>query len=230
MANKAAGLVGPFRAGSQVYDPISPEPSVPVGYTRRLTNIATANMGEGSIFQGKTIENEMSVHLPDTVTPTGSGGYIDGFLIADPGIVDYYLYSPSTGNYELVSVSLVAPMASYITMGAEFSLDELVSPAEAGGVSFSLVLPAAQSSNLQSSMATGVSLALQVAAANSSVTPSSNAGSVSFSMGLPVATVSGVESTQVNSVNLRLVTYEAVSVSLSGYYFTSTNKIIFIRG
>lgn len=230
MAIKAALLTSPYRAGDYDYSGVAPEPSVPVGYTRYLTNIATANTGAGSIFQGKTIENEMPVHLPNAVTPTGSGGYIDGFLIADPGTVDYYLYSPSTGNYEMVSVSLVAPMASYITMGAEFALDELVGSAEAGGVSFSLVLPVTQSSNLQSSTATGVSLALQVAAASSSAVPSNNVSSVSFSMGLPVATVSGVESVQVNSVNLRLVTYEAASVSLSGYYFTSTNKIIFIRG
>jgi hypothetical protein len=114
MANKAAGLVGPFRAGSQVYDPISPEPSVPVGYTRRLTNIATANMGEGSIFQGKTIENEMSVHLPDTVTPTGSGGYIDGFLIADAGVITYYIYTPSTGAYTEYTDTLIGSPSMYV--------------------------------------------------------------------------------------------------------------------
>ena len=117
MANKAAGLVGPFRAGSQVYDPILPEPSVPLGYTRYLTNIATANTGEGSIFQGKAIENEMPVHLPNSVTPTGSGGYIDGFLIADPSTITYYIYTPSTGAYTEYTDTLTVPPTGGSSVG-----------------------------------------------------------------------------------------------------------------
>jgi hypothetical protein len=122
MANKAADLVGPFRAGSQVYDPILPEPSVPVGYTRYLTNITTANMGEGSIFQGKTIENEMPVHLPDTVTPTGSGGYIDGFLIVDPSTITYYIYTPSTGEYDAYVDALLPPAVPSGTASGRFTV------------------------------------------------------------------------------------------------------------
>lgn len=88
---------------------IPPEPSLPPGYTRYLTNITTASQSSGSIFQGITVENDMPVHLPNSVTPTGSGGYIDGFLIADPGVVEYYIYTPSNGDYDAYTVELIAP-------------------------------------------------------------------------------------------------------------------------
>lgn len=109
MGNKAASLTPPYRAGVAGYSAVLPPPSVPVGYTRYVTNIATASTAAGSIFAGKTVENEMIVDLPDSVTPTGSGGYIDGFLIADPGVVTYYIYTPSTGAYTEYTDTLVAP-------------------------------------------------------------------------------------------------------------------------
>ena len=109
MAIKAALLTSPYRAGDYDYSGATPEPSVPVGYTRFLTNIATASQSSGSIFQGITVENDMPVHLPNSVTPTGSGGYIDGFLIADPGVVEYYIYTPSNGDYDAYTVELIAP-------------------------------------------------------------------------------------------------------------------------
>lgn len=121
MAIKAATLIPPHEAGDYNYSGISPEPSVPVGYTRYLTNIATASADIGSIFRGKTIENEMPVHLPNTVTPTGSGGYIDGFLIAEPSTVAYYIYTPSNGDYATYSDVLIAP-ATPIEIKEDFSV------------------------------------------------------------------------------------------------------------
>lgn len=121
MAIKAATLIPPYEAGDPDYSGITPEPSVPVGYTRYLTNIATASVDIGSIFRGKTIENEMPVHLPNTVTPTGSGGYIDGFLIADPSTVTYYIYKPSNGDYATYSDVLIAT-ATPIEIKEDFSV------------------------------------------------------------------------------------------------------------
>ena len=122
MAIKAALLTSPYRAGDYDYSGVTPEPSVPVGYTRYLTNIATANTGAGSIFQGKTIENEMPVHLPNSVTPTGSGGYIDGFLIADPSTITYYIYTPSTGDYDTYVDTLLPPLTTSGTISASFAV------------------------------------------------------------------------------------------------------------
>lgn len=110
MAIKASSLAPPFRAGGYNYSGVPPEPLVPSGYTRYLTNIATASQSEGSIFQGITVENDMPVHLPNTVTPTWSGGYIDGFLIAAPSTITYYIYTPSTGSYTDYTDILVPPV------------------------------------------------------------------------------------------------------------------------
>jgi hypothetical protein len=139
MAIKAALLTSPYRAGDYDYSGVPPEPSVPVGYTRYLTNIATANTSAGSIFQGKTIENEMPVHLPNTVTPTGSGGYIDGFLIADPSTITYYIYTPSTGDYDTHVDTLLPPATPSGIVSGNFAVKSDIVTAIISKVTSSIV-------------------------------------------------------------------------------------------
>lgn len=79
---------------------ILPPPSVPVGYNRYSTDIATANtVSAFSFFVGIAVEDGMLVDVVDSVTVLLEGGLATGFVLTAPITTTIYFYYPSTGDY-----------------------------------------------------------------------------------------------------------------------------------
>lgn len=96
-----------FEAGVPDYVP-GGTPSVPAGYVRYPTNIATADvLSPSSFLFGIAVEDEMTIDIPSYLTVLLVGGYATGFIVVPPLpsmpqppiTEDLYFYYPGNGDY-----------------------------------------------------------------------------------------------------------------------------------
>ena len=106
MGIKAASTVTPYVAGTSNFTPTD-APSVPEGYNRYITDIATANTtSPQSIFYQLVVEDGMSVDIDSSITAISENGKLTGFIITPVAIgTDIYFFYPNSGNYISITYS-----------------------------------------------------------------------------------------------------------------------------
>lgn len=106
-----------FAAGVPNYVPGGP-PSVPAGYARYETDIATANTtAPSSLLFGLTVEDGTQLDVPDYLVMMLVALKATGFFTlpappaapAPPLTFTYYVYTPGTGAYDSRVATVSAP-------------------------------------------------------------------------------------------------------------------------
>lgn len=97
---------------------VSPPPSVPAGYTRYTTDIATANVVSAfSFFFGIAVEDGMTVDWVNSVEVLLEAGKATGFILSAPITTTAYFWYPSTGDYIGVEFTYNGVSFSVISFG-----------------------------------------------------------------------------------------------------------------